>query len=338
MSLSTEHRVSAITPCYNEAGFIGSMVEDLLEQDLPEGQLELIFLDGGSDDGTWEILERYENAHPSRIRLLKNEERTVPHAMNKGIREAEGDIIVRLDAHARYPRFYIRYLAEELLRTEADNVGAVWKTEVKGNSTQAKAVQKVLTHPLGVGNAHFRIGTEEVKEVDTVPFGCFRRSTLEELGGYHPALTRNQDIELNKRLIRNGGRILLLPSIECTYYARERFWDLAKNNFKNGYWNVLTLYITRERDAMSVRHFIPLAFLLALLAPLLLAFFFPPLAFVSLIVLFLYAVPIGWVSYRNADKGGSVFHMMAAFFTLHLAYGLGSLLGLFRIDRIFRSP
>lgn len=328
--------VSAIIPCRNEEGYIEEVIEGLLEQDLPKERHELIFVDGSSEDRTPGILQRYADSYPH-IRLLTNEKQHVPYAMNMGIEAAEGEIIIRLDAHASYPPNYLSFLSRKLKESGADNVGVPCITSTLGSDPKARAIRKVLSHPLGVGNSTFRLGTDQPQEVDTVPFGCYWKATLEKLGGYNPALHRNQDIELNKRLLARGGRIQLLPDISLLYYARESYRALARNNFRNGLWNILTLYITKDPSSLSLRHFIPLAFVLSLITPALAGIFMPVLLLLPLFVLTVYFLLIFMVSVRNKDDGTSLLHMLAAFFVLHSSYGVGSLLGLFRLDKLAPS-
>lgn len=328
--------VSVIIPCFNEEKFIARLIEGLLEQDLPREEHELIFVDGMSNDRTREILRSYTERY-DHIRLLDNEAQHVPQAMNKGITEAKGRIIVRLDAHADYPKNYLSYLVGKLKETGADNVGVPWKTRTLSSNPKARAIQKVLAHPLGVGNSHFRVGVNEAQEVDTVPFGCYWKETLQKVGGYNNALHRNQDIELNKRLLRQGGRILLLPDISLTYYARENYKELARNNYRNGLWNIRTIYITRDSGSLSLRHFIPLIFVLSLILPTIAAFFIPLAGLLPLLILGIYTLAILIVSIRTKDEHSSLTHMILSFFTLHFSYGIGSLVGLLRIDDLFRS-
>lgn len=330
------HKVTAIIPCYNEEAHIDKLVQDLLKQDIGQENLELLFVDGISEDRTPEILASYAAAHPS-IRVLRNEKRYVPHALNKGIKEAEGDLIMILGAHASYPDQYIKYLSERLIQSGADCVGAPAVTDTLNNTPKSKAIKKVLSHPFGVGNSMFRIGIDEEREVDTVPFGCYLKQSLIDIGGYNEALTRNQDIELNKRLVRAGGRILLVPDIECKYFARETFKGLAKNNFLNGLWIPLTLYITKDTSSLSIRHFIPLAFVLSLILPLIAGIFIPLLLLLPLFILAFYFLFIFIISVQNKDNKTSLPYMLIAFFVLHCSYGVGSILGLFRLDTLFRK-
>ncbi|MFB6258260.1 MAG: glycosyltransferase family 2 protein [Flavobacteriales bacterium] len=333
---SDPHKVTAIVPCYNEEAHIEELVQELLRQDLAQEELELLFIDGMSEDRTPEILASYAADHPS-IRVLKNEDRYVPHALNKGIREAKGDLIMILGAHASYPDHYIRHLSERLIQSGADCVGAPAVTDTLNKTTKSDTIKKVLAHPFGVGNSMFRIGIDEEREVDTVPFGCYLKQSLIDIGGYNEALTRNQDIELNKRLVRAGGRILLVPDIECKYYARDTYKALARNNFMNGLWIPLTLYITKDTSSLSIRHFIPLCFVLSLVLPLIAGIFMPVLLLLPPLILAFYFLVIFIVSVRDRSERTSLPRMLIAFFILHFSYGGGSLLGLFRFDKLASS-
>ena len=220
--------------------------------------------------------------------VTAEDEVIVPVAMNIGIKASIGDIVMRLDAHAQYPPNYFSVLVKELVRLRADNVGVACKTDVLNKTSKTLAIREVLSNRFGVGNSTFRLGVDKVIEVDTVPFGCWKKDVFNKYGFYDERLIRNQDIELNKRIVRGGGHIFIVPDTYCTYLARETFDGLAKNNFGNGKWNILTVYYTKQFKSLSVRHFIPLLFLLSLIVPSILACFYFPIGIISLISLLLY--------------------------------------------------
>jgi hypothetical protein len=234
-----------------------------------------------------------------------------------GLERAMGEVFLRLDAHCFYPPNYIGSLASALKRTGADNVGAVCITQTKFTGLTANAITKVLSHPLGVGGSQFRIGADEEVEVDTVPFGCFKMETIKRLGGYNAKLDRNQDIELNKRILAQGGRIVLIPSVKCVYFARDNWIDLAKNNFQNGKWNLLTVRITGKFKSLSLRHFIPLLFVL-----------FSIIWVLLIVELAFYALALLKVSF-NLRTETTVLRVFWSFVVLHFSYGIGSMVGLF---------
>lgn len=329
--------LSVICPIYNEEKYIAQFLDSLLLQDYPKEKLEILLVDGMSKDRTREIVTEYTTNHPF-IRLIDNPDKIVPYAMNRGIEAACGEIIMRLDAHASYQPDYFSVLVNGLKRLHADNVGTVCKTDVLNKTPKTLAIREVLGNKFGVGNSTFRTGIEHEQEVETVPFGCWPREVFEKYGKYDVRLVRNQDIELNKRILRGGGKIYILPDTSCTYLARETWHALAKNNYGNGKWNILTVYYTKMFSSLSLRHFIPLLFLLSLIVPLLLALIWWPFALISVASLLAYTVLLSVVSLKLAvEKKLNFFYLLITFCVLHLSYGWGSLDGIISLPFINRG-
>ena len=323
--------LTVICPIYNEEKYIAQFLDSLLQQDYPKDDLEILLVDGMSKDRTREIVADYTIKCPF-IRLIDNPDKIVPYAMNRGIDAAKGDIIMRLDAHASYQPDYFSVLVNGLRRLNADNVGTVCKTDVLNKTPKTLAIREVLGNKFGVGNSTFRTGIDKEQEAETVPFGCWPKKVFEKYGKYDVRLVRNQDIELNKRIIRGGGKIYILPDTYCTYLARETWHALAKNNYGNGKWNILTVYYTRMFSSLSLRHFIPLIFLLSLIIPLLLAFVWWPFALVSAASLMAYTGLLSAVSIKLAiQKRLKFVYLLITFFVLHLSYGWGSLVGILKL-------
>ncbi|HEV2750288.1 MAG TPA: glycosyltransferase family 2 protein [Gemmatimonadales bacterium] len=261
--------MSIVVPCRNEVEYIGPMLESMLANDYPRDRLEVLIVDGRSDDGTRAVIAEYAGHYPV-IRLLDNPKRTTPHALNLGIARARGSIIMRMDAHAVYPPNYIAGLVECMERTGADVVGASWRTEPGEATTMAAAIAAVLAHPFGIGNAHYRLGSERQRNVDTVQCGCYRRDVFERLGLFDPDLLRSQDSEFTFRLLRAGGQVLLVPTVVATYYTRPTLGKLCRMFLQYGYFKPL---VARKVGAvMTARQLVPPAFVAtvtlgALLAP-----------------------------------------------------------------------
>lgn len=323
--------LSVIVPIYNEEKYIAKCLDSILEQDYPKEDMELLLCDGMSKDRTREIIAEYQKKYPW-IQLLDNPERIAPCAMNVGIKASKGDIIMRLDAHASYENNYFSALVAALDKYGADNVGAVCRTDVLNKNAKTLAIREVLSNKFGVGNSAFRTGIKGAQEVETVPFGCWRREVFDKYGMYDTRLVRNQDIELNKRIIRGGGKIVIIPDTFCTYLARENYKALAKNNFGNGKWNILTVYYTKEMRSLSVRHFVPLAFVLSLIVPTIVGLFWWPAFCVSGLALLMYLLALGTVSAKlTASKGLNFIYLLCSFITLHVSYGWGSLMGILKL-------
>lgn len=325
--MSDDILMSVVIPCLNEIKYIEHTINSELSFET-EFNYEVLFVDGMSTDGTREIISKCTD---NRIKLIDNPAGYTPVGMNIGIKHARGDYVVIKGAHASYPSDYLQQLYEFHQRLEADAIGPIWNTEVVNKTKKSISILKVLSDPIGVGNALFRTGVDTIKEVDTVPYGCYKIEKLIKVGMFDERLIRNQDIELNKRIKNNGGKIYLIPDIQCTYYARETYSELSRNNYKNGLWNILTTYYTRSFDSLSLRHFIPLLFILSLIIPSVLILFHPRFGYLSLVSILLYFVLVSVRSVKLKSKDTSGFHILWAFITLHFSYGAGSLVGIYKV-------
>ena len=254
--------VSIIIPCRNEEKFIGKCLDSIIAQDFSKDNLKVLIVDGMSDDRTGDIVSEYSRKYPF-IRLIDNPKKFVPSALNIGIENAGGKIIIRMDAHNVYENDYVSKCVRYLNEYGVDNVGGLCRTIPGGGSLIADCIAISLSHPFGVGNSYFRIGLKEPKYVDTVPFGCYKREVFEKAGLFNENLIRNQDIEFNLRLKHAGGRIILVPDIVSFYHARSTLKDLFKQNFWNGFW---VIYSSKFANMpFSIRHLIPFIFVSSLL-------------------------------------------------------------------------
>ncbi len=318
--------VSIVIPCRNEHGWIDRCLESLLRTTYERDRLEIIVVDGMSDDGTRDVVRRCMADH-EQVRLLDNPARITPTALNIGIASARGDIVVRVDAHNIYPDSYVTALVDWLMRSGADNVGGVWNTVPGGPGATAKAIALALAHPAGVGNARFRIGASEPMWVDTVPFGCYRRDVFERIGLFDEDLVRNQDDEFNIRLIRAGGRILLVPEIVSTYHARDSLTKLWRMYYQYGYFKPLVA--RKVGGVFTWRQLVPPALVASFAAALLGAMLVPAIAPVALALVAVYAFAVLSISIPIAARHGPrvALSFCAAIFALHFSYGLGFLKG-----------
>jgi glycosyltransferase involved in cell wall biosynthesis len=323
--------VSIICPTYNEEKYIAQCIDSLLQQDYPLNQLEILFVDGMSTDRTREIIKQYIARYPF-IRLLDNPHKTVPYALNTGIRNAQGDIIIRLDAHAGYPQNYFLLLTAKLRSTHADNVGGICRTLPARETTGCKAIAIALSHPFGVGNSHFRTGANKERQVDTVPFGCFRKDIFERIGFFDEELARNQDDEFNGRIIKNGGTILLVPSLVVHYYARDTLGKMSKMYYQYGLFKPLVN--KKLGRPATVRQFFPALFLCGLLAGAALSFCSAGILWIYLSVLLCYSLTglaIGAQKAKTCKDTKLIYYMPVTFFIIHLSYGWGYMVGICKI-------
>ena len=319
--------VSIILPCRNEAKSIRMCLESVITSDFPKAKLELLVVDGQSDDGTIEIVREFCARH-SWIRLLTNPRRITPAGMNVGIRSAAGKIVIRMDAHTVYPPDYISKLIEWIEKSKADNVGGVCVTRPANQSAKAQAIAFALSHRWGVGDSDFRIGAATPKWVDTVPFGCYRREVFDKIGLYDEALVRNQDDELNHRLIKHGGRVLLVPDIVSFYTARESLGKLWTMYYQYGYFKPLA--VRKIGAVMTVRQLVPATFVVSLILTAFLALWSSAMEVLFGIIVTAYAALDLTVAFRVAFERGVRCGLwsVVVFPLIHISYGMGYLKGL----------
>ena len=315
--------VSIVIPVYNEECYIEKCILSLLQQDYRKEQMEWIFIDGGSSDNTVLIIKKYMQKYPELIKLYDNPNKTVPYAMNIGIKSSVGKYIIRLDAHSEYSEDYISKCVYYLEKTDADNVGGV--IETKGKGYVGNAIALMLSSKFGVGDSKF-ITNGKSGYVDTVPFGAFRREVFTKYGLYNEKLTRNQDIELNYRIRKNGGKIYMAEDIKLKYYCRNRIKEIVAMAIKDGKWNVITMKLCP--GAMGIRHFVPLTFLLSLIVLPLLSILIPSFIYLFLGEIILYSL-LDIISSIKAAKDNKYIPLLFILFPIfHLSYGFGSLIGL----------
>jgi len=323
----TTRRVTVILPCRNEARYIGACLDSILATAYPREHLEVLVVDGMSSDGTRRIVEALAARHPE-IQLLDNPDRIVPTALNIAIRAATGEIVIRMDAHVVYPPEYIPRLVQALTENEVENVGGCMVTLPADGTSLAQAIAIAMSHPFGVGNAHFRLGAREARDVDTVPFGCYRRDIFERLGYFDEDLVRNQDDEFNARIVTSGGRVRLLPDVLCYYYARGSIPQLARMFYQYGAFKPLVA--RKVGRVMTLRQLVPAGFVSALGSALIAGLFWRPAWLIALGILALYAVGVLTSVARVVGSHGlkCAAALAVVFPVVHFSYGLGFVRGL----------
>ena len=322
-------KISIIIPMLNEENYISECIESILNCDYNKEYMEIIIIDSMSTDNSRKIVDKYILKYKN-IQCYTNPNIYTPFAFNIGITNSTGEYIFIVSAHCKYDENYFTVLIKYALELNADAVGAISKTDVLNSTAKSNSIKSVLSNKFGVGNSYFRVGVDKITEVDAIS-GCYHRRVFEKYGLYNEKLIRNQDIELNKRIKNSGGKLFLIPYTSYTYFTRENFTSLAKNNYSNGFWNILTAYYTKTLNSLSLRHFIPLLFVLSLIFPLILSIVNPKFIYVSLFSFSSYLLLVIIVSFKLRDSTNSFIYLVSSFFTLHLSYGMGSLMGIFSV-------
>lgn len=327
--------VTIVIPSRNEERYIADCIKSIMNLDYPSELMEILIVDGQSTDKTVEIVKDFQNMYHNLI-LINNPHLYTPHALNIGIKNATKDYILIASAHSVFSKNYLKVLMNMMKENNYDGVGGILITKIKNINSKTLSICKVLSNKFGVGNSMFRVGTIKQIPVDIVPFGLYKKKVYKEVGLYNEYLLRNQDMEFSKRLLQRKMKIYLVPEAQAVYYARESFSQIAKNNFSNGFWIPVTVYITKKINSLSVRHFVPLLFILTLILSLSMSFKFSWALLFLLIIVICYAITIAFVSIRINNAETRFYYIFWSFLVLHFSYGFGSLIGLFRLDKMFK--
>lgn len=317
--------ISVVCAVFNEERYIDSCVLSVINQDYPKDDLELIFADGFSTDKTRAIILQYASSYPW-IKLIDNPGKIVSTGLNLAIKQSRGEYVIRIDGHATYPSNYLSQLVFYHDKLDASNVGALIHTLPGGHTITARAIAEAMKNPFCVGNSTFRLGTNKIQKVDTVPFGCFRRSLFEQIGFFDEDLVRNQDDEFNGRIIKNGGSIYILPHLSIDYYARGTLRKVSAMFYQYGLFKPL---VNKKLGfPATVRQLFPLVFCLSILGALL-AGVVSPWGFFFLGFLLLLHATVGLLFSWSFQAPREVVGLMAiAYLVIHISYGVGYLKGI----------
>lgn len=306
------------------------MLRSLMQQDLEGFELEIIVADGMSDDNTANIVRGLSKEFPL-IHLVENPAKVVPHALNAAIKMSTGEIIVRMDAHSEYPQNYIKRLVEVLLAENADNTGGVWDTQPGADTSMAKSIVFATSSKFGIGNAEYRLEGEGIVEVDTVPFGCYKREVFNRIGLFDEDMIRNQDDELNARLTKAGGKILLVRDVRIKYFARPTLKKLNKMFYQYGLFKPLVA--KKVGQPATWRQFVPLAFVLfnivGLIAGLVDSRIWTVLLVANAFHLFV-GTMLGMNYAAKSNNSNGFWQVPAIIYCMHWYYGMGYLVGFIR--------
>jgi len=322
---------SVLVPVLNEAAHIRDCVAAMRAQELDE-DYELLFLDGGSTDGTRELLTELA-AEDARIRVLDNPARTVPHALNIGLREARGGVVVRMDAHTLYPP---RYLADGLERLRRGDV--VWVSGPQlphGVDAGTRRIALALSTRLGTGGAAYRHEADGETVAASGFTGLFDRRFVERLGGWDEGWPANQDAELAARVRKAGGSIVILPALAAQYVPRGSLRALARQYRRYGVYRAKTC--ARHPDTTELRHALPPALVLGAVAA---ALPLGPLRSAARVVMAVYGAGLIVTAVAAARRAPlrDAAALPAVFATMHAAWGSGFLAGCARFGPPVRLP
>jgi succinoglycan biosynthesis protein ExoA len=336
-------QITVIVSCRNEIRHIRTFLGCLFHQDLRGLEMEVLIADGRSEDGTRSVLDEFDKKY-SVLRVIDNPEKIAATGLNYAIWQAHGEIILRMDVHSIYAPDYIRTCIDVLQETHADNVGGPALTRAKGYVPEA--IAHAFHVPFAVGGAKFRDPDYE-GPTGTVPYGCWRKATLDAVGGFDTDLVRGQDDELNYRIVSAGGKVWQSPRIVSWYQPRTSLGALFGQFFQNGFWKVAA--VRKHHQPASLRNLVPVS---SLLAGILLLLCAEAASLVRMGVLqntLVAAFTIFSGLYLGLSFGSAVLVarrkgweflpiLPVVFATYQLPYALGFLAGLFHRRRVSRQP
>lgn len=318
--------VSVIVPCYNEENTIRLMLAAIQRQTYPSADIEVILADGQSTDQTLARVAEFRQENPGlNIKVINNPRRIIPAALNLAIREAQGEYIIRLDAHSVPDETYVERCLANLIAGKGENVGGLWLIQPGKAGWMAKSIAIAAGHPLGAGDARYRYSTV-AGEVDTVPFGAYHRTLFDRIGLYDETLLVNEDYELNTRIRANGGKIFFDPSIRTQYFARPTLAALARQYWRYGYWKWRML--RRYPGTLRWRQALPPVLVFGTTLILILSIWLPTarivfLAGIGLYLLLLLGASIAYA--RNAKDPRLLLGIPLSILTMHFSWGSGFL-------------
>ncbi len=318
--------ISVIVPVYNGARHIEACLSAILSQDYPSGRMEIFVVDGGSTDGTREIVNRIAE-DGARITLLDNPKKVTPCAFNLGLAHAHFELIGLVSGHTVIEPSYFKEAVRILNTSGASVVGGAMRP--LGRNYVSHGLSCSHTCCLGLGGGLFHNVSFE-GYVDTVYMGVYRKEIFDEIGNFDESIVRGQDHELNCRIRRAGGKIYMSPEIRSHYYCRDNLRSLARQMFRTGMWNVKK--VQRNPDAFALRHWVPFGFVTTLIALGLLSLLWGPFLYAGGGVLALYLMVNLSVSALLAIRKGLRYLPLlpVVFATMHFCYGFGGIFGLFR--------
>lgn len=328
MSGQTVPFVTTMIVVRNEEKYIRTAILSFLNQEYAKDRMELIVVDGMSTDNTLQVAKdtvreyTLENG-PVEVRYLENPKMNLAAGWNLGIQAAKGEFVVRIDAHAQAdPQMIAKCV--EILKTHEDVACAGGRIVAKPLTDGGRVISYVQSSPFGVGNAKFRYATES-GYVDTVAYGVYRKSIFEKAGLFNEEFQRNQDNDMHGRIKACGGKFYLDASISSLYHPRETIKGMMKQGFGNGKWVIIGYRKSEKKEGLSLRHMIPLLFVLANIV-LLIGSVFSGLLRIGFAAMYaLYLIMAFYFGLQKTHRVGELLRWCLCCWLFHISYGAGSL-------------
>lgn len=322
-----------ITVCVvakNEENTLPRLLEDIRNQDYPVQDIEILLVDSMSGDRTRAVMEAFAKNNPQyrRVEVLTNEKGNLPSGWNVALRNYEGDVIVRIDAHARIPEDFLRKNAECLMGGE-DVSGGPRPSLPEKDTPWQRLLLSAESSMFGSSISDFRRGKKK-KYVKSLFHGAYRREVFDKVGFFNEELGRTEDNEMHYRMREAGYKLCFDPEIHSWQYTRSSLRGMMKQKYGNGYWVALTLKVCPK--CLSIYYFVPFAFVLGILFTTARALLGKPrLAIMMWAAYWSAAAGMAWMAVRKEAKHICQLLLPVIFFLLHVSYGVGSLVGFLKM-------
>jgi len=319
--------VSFIIVARNASRHLPAILSDLLAQDYPKGRMQIFLIDGCSQDKSRKIMQEFADAHPDlMVAILDNYGKILSSGWNVALAEAQGDIIIRVDAHSSIPPEFISKNVNNIIAGESIAGGprisktpeGIWQ----GLLSQAEISK------FGSGIADYR-NPGPSRYIDTLAHAAYKRIVFEKVGGYDERLVRHQDNEIHYRMKQAGFKFFFDPAIKSFYSPRPSLHSFLKQKYSNGLW--IGLAISIQPYCFGVHHFIPAIFVGAVILLFILGIIWSwiPLALLSI----LYSLAAFVFTCEAMVKAPLVIKSFCIvlppiFLLMHSTYGTGTVVGL----------
>lgn len=313
---------------YNEQSYLPELLDDLLKQTYPKEFIGVVLVDGNSTDNTLKIMNDFKSKYANQylsLKLLQNPKKVQPAGWNIVINNADTDVILRIDAHARLPYDFIEQNIR-CLNSGEYVCGGPRENIIDENTRWKKMLLDAEQSLFGAGIASYRQDTDEVKYVSSVFHGAYRREVFDKVGLFNEKLIRTEDNELHYRIREAGYKICYNPNIKSYYQTRNTLSKMLKQKYQNGFWIGKTLKVCP--NCLSIFHLVPFGFIIAIIVCLLICIF-KIWQFGALLAaaygLFLF---INTVTCICKSKNIADLLLPIVYFLMHICYGIGTMIGI----------
>ncbi|MBN2423435.1 MAG: glycosyltransferase family 2 protein [Calditrichaceae bacterium] len=324
--------ITVVIASRNEFNFIEKCLNSFLNQDYPKDKYEIFIYDANSTDGTKEYLLE-QSKKQSNISIFSNPKLVQAYAWNLGFSISKADFVVMMGAHSFVDSDFFKKNVK-LLENYPYIACVGGLVKAIGGDNKSNAIALAFNNPFGVGNAKYRYSDTECL-VETINYGMYRKSMIDQVGPIDEKILRGQDWEFNYRIVKKFGKMIFSPSIKVYYYARSNFRKLWKKQFDAGFWKIYI--IKKHPKSLLFRHIIPLVFILTLFALFFISILTANyLALIILIILYILINIVYSFIIASSESYKLFFYLVFSFFIMHFAYGIGSIKGIYKF--VFNAP